>query len=218
MYVTITKNFYCLQSVFLIFFCFLHFYNFCAFRLWFFKAVTTHKIDMGMNDIMVNDHYGVTLDGEQFHSKINSISNIEDMIKTSLLLTRDEAKSGDRNTITASGHVDCIFIVRDMQGSPRITRGNDTIKAIKFDYKWVANTSGMKLFVIKDENDLQNMSHLVETKEELQFLIKDHSQRDSSKAMYFMVLPQVNLIKIYPLCFPFFWLLFFFYVCCFLVL
>ena len=116
------------------------------------------------------------------------------MITTSSSLTKDdhEAKSGDSNTTSASSGIDYIFMVHDMQGAPKITKENDPTTAIEFGCKWVANTSPMKLFVIKDENDFQNMSHLVQTKEELEFLIKDHPQRDPNKPIYFMVLPQVN--------------------------
>ena len=119
-------------------------------------------------------------------------SNMEDVITTSSSFTKDEAKSGEWNTIGASSGMAYIFIVHETQGPPRITTENDIIKAIEFGSKWVVDTSPMKLFRIKDENDLQNMSHLVKTKEELQFLINDHSQRDSNNALLFMVLPQVN--------------------------
>ena len=105
--------------------------------------------------------------------------------------TYEDAKGSDFKA--AHEDVECSFIVVNEHGSPTTTRKRQLKAAIEFYNKLLSDSqSTRKLFLIKNENDLENVSHLIKTEQHFKYLVTDHYQHyHENKKMYFMALHQV---------------------------
>ena len=113
---------------------------------------------------------------------------------TGSMLTQEDVKVVDIcDEHSYDNGIKCTIIVCDpsKNGEPEITTISGCAKVIEFCSRWLNGESMMKLFAIKDEKSMTDLSNCIETRKELEVLINDNSRLNNNNHFYFVVYKQV---------------------------